>query len=309
MTDYNTLMVVPTDFGCIDEPSRRARFPRLLGPSPLALLEREYSKTTTTPSWIPSHVSSSSFYDTSPKALVEESMGCPSLIWAGGVETGPEGQLEDIPMDLHFLNDTSGAATNGYDEPSDSRIVSHHSSPCHSPNLYAPSLPPIDLVLQSLHQICSNTHTSQSTPWGEEKHSGQGLRLDQVLHMIDNTISSTSSPGWSTEGDFILLTLTSYPFRILYAPPQLKSMLQCNLVGEPLYKHLSPSNVLPTMSLADASSTPLPTTSIPCLLDEVFECHAEALPVMDPEKGSTLFHAIFVHEVQTPMDNIFPSDF
>ncbi|KAG7350002.1 hypothetical protein IV203_012599 [Nitzschia inconspicua] len=150
-----------------------------------------------------------------------------------------------------------------------------------------------DLVLQSLCQVWGRSHFSSATT---SSKLITGIRLDQVLHMID-TASSLSRRGQLSDDTFILLTLTSFPFRILYAPPELKSLLQAKMDGEPLYNHLSPTSVLPTMSLADAESTPLPSNSTTCLLDGVFECQAEALPVYNNPFGSVMFFAIFIHDV------------
>jgi hypothetical protein len=319
MNDYNTMMVMvavpPSEFNHTDNniELRSARHQGMLSPPPLTLLEREYNKTTN-PGLINNntHWSDLKSHSTTQEASSGEPISCPPHCWPG--YRYKETRLQQGPVEVSRLDphvDLIYETTkNGLDEPSDCSNISQHLSLCQSRHLYSPSQPSNDLVLQSLHQIWSRATSSssqQSTPCHDEQDD-QGLRLDEVLHMIDSTISSTSTTDGSSLEDFILLTLTSYPFRILYAPPALKSMLQSSLVGEPLYKHLSPSSVLPTMSLVDASSSPLPTVSIPCLLDDVFECHAEALPVLDSGELGTMFYAVFVHEVHKPIDTIFPSD-
>jgi hypothetical protein len=163
-----------------------------------------------------------------------------------------------------------------------------------------------DLILQALSQMWHR----ECSPWTKAENAGdccEGLLLCQVLQMIEE--SSKPPKHVPTYDRFVFLTLLSFPFRILRAPPELQHMLQSKMVGSPLYEHLSPTSFLPTtMSLARADSTPLPVLQwTACLLDGVFECQARAIPVVRASGGLMLF-AIIVQDVQTPIDTTFRLD-
>lgn len=166
-----------------------------------------------------------------------------------------------------------------------------------------------DMYLELLHQLWARGCYSQHRLPGKNT-TGGSISVGDVLQMINESAGSTAAPE-----NFVLLTLTSFPFRIVYAPSELKTLFQAEMVGAPLFKHVSPTHALvPATPLVGSESAPLPPSSTACLLDGVFECNARATPVIESiasspysseDDSNLIFFAVVVHDVQTPVDTMF----
>lgn len=259
----------------------------MLATTPLELLERKYSDYT-------SHDIGHLYLHHHLAEDTKENASGDPFIWSKSTGTR---QFDVVkPLDHRTIDDL--LETIGYD-PSTNCAYEIPGTPLftHQQN------PQRDLVLDVLQQVCSQRcGIAQSLYYPTPDPSPSNWSLGKVLDMINGrrpiSVSNKNDCGQmppTSPENYILLTLTSFPFRIFHAPAEMKELLQSELVGDSLFEHITPINILPKISLDASRDPPLPFESTPCLLDDVFDCHARAVPVHDP-CAALLFYAVIVEE-------------